>query len=97
MIRALVVRIPADLRLVTCADLAVDESSLTGELEPVLKTCEALEKSESENLPTSQLTNQVFMGTMVVSGRANGLVVATADKTQFGQVSTEQSRGSSNN
>ena len=83
-------RIPADLRLVTCADLAVDESSLTGELEPVLKTCEALEKSESENLPTSQLTNQVFMGTMVVSGRANGLVVATADKTQFGQVSTEQ-------
>jgi len=79
-------RIPADLRLVTCADLAVDESSLTGELEPVLKTCEALEKSESENLPTSQLTNQVFMGTMVVSGRANGLVVATADKTQFGQV-----------
>jgi len=77
-------RIPADLRLVTCMDFAVDESSLTGELEPILKTCEVLPKKE--NLATSEMVNQAFMGTMVVTGRATGLVVATADKTQFGQV-----------
>ena len=35
-------RIPADLRLVTCHDFAVDESSLTGELEPILKTCDVI-------------------------------------------------------
>merc|ERR1719445_2089372 len=65
-------------------DFAVDESSLTGELEPILKTCEVLPKKE--NLATSEMVNQAFMGTMVVTGRATGLVVATADKTQFGQV-----------
>merc|ERR1719445_1084898 len=65
-------------------DFAVDESSLTGELEPILKTCEVLPKKE--NLATSELVNQAFMGTMVVAGRATGLVTATADRTQFGQV-----------
>eukprot|EP00090_Calanus_glacialis_P018320 TRINITY_DN2841_c0_g1_i1.p1 TRINITY_DN2841_c0_g1~~TRINITY_DN2841_c0_g1_i1.p1 ORF type:complete len:922 (+),score=301.16 TRINITY_DN2841_c0_g1_i1:143-2908(+) len=77
-------RIPADLRLVSCIDFAVDESSLTGELEPILKTSDVLPKKE--NLATNEMINQAFMGTMVVTGRATGLVVATADKTQFGQV-----------
>ena len=77
-------RIPADLRLVTCIDFAVDESSLTGEPEPILKRSEVVPRKE--NLATSELVNQAFMGTMVVAGRATGLVTATADKTQFGQV-----------
>jgi len=77
-------RIPADLRLVSCVDFAVDESSLTGELEPIHKTNEAIPKKE--NLATNEMVNQAFMGTMVVTGRATGLVVATGDKTQFGQV-----------
>jgi len=77
-------RVPADLRLVSCMDFAVDESSLTGELEPILKTSDVLPKKE--NLATNEMVNQAFMGTMVVTGRATGLVVATGDKTQFGQV-----------
>ena len=64
-------RIPADVRLVSCSDFAVDESSLTG---------------WPESLATQEMVNQAFMGTMVVAGRATGLVTATADKTQFGQV-----------
>ena len=80
-------RIPADLRLVSCVDFAVDESSLTGELEPILKTADMIERKES--VSTSEMINQAFMGTMVVSGRATGLVVATGDKTQFGQVNTK--------
>jgi len=78
-------RVPADLRLVLCTDLQVDESSLTGEMEPVLKTSEALE-SVSETVSPNEMLNTVFMGTMVVAGRARGLVVATGEKTQFGQV-----------
>lgn len=39
-----------------------------------------------ENLSTSEMVNTAFMGTMVVSGRATGLVVATGERTQFGQV-----------
>ena len=61
-------RIPADLRLVSCVDFAVDESSLTGELEPIHKTNEAIPKQE--NLATNEMVNQAFMGTMVVTGRA---------------------------
>ena len=78
-------RIPADVRLVTCSDFAVDESSLTGEPEPILKTVAAIVTSK-ESLATQEMVNQAFMGTMVVAGRATGLVTATADKTQFGQV-----------
>ena len=77
-------RIPADVRLVNCLDFAVDESSLTGELEPILKTSEIL--GRKENMSTSEMINMSFMGTMVVAGRAKGLVTATGDKTQFGQV-----------
>ena len=77
--------IPADVRLVTCSDFTVDESSLTGEPEPILKTVVAIVTSK-ESLATQEMVNQAFMGTMVVAGRATGLVTATADKTQFGQV-----------
>jgi Ca2+-transporting ATPase len=77
-------RVPADLRLVTCTDLAVDESSLSGEVEPVLKTSDTLPRKET--MATSDMVNSAFMGTMVVTGRATGLVVSTGEKTQFGQV-----------
>merc|ERR550532_2077582 len=40
-------RIPADLRLVTCSDFAVDESSLTGEPEPILKRSEVVPRKEN--------------------------------------------------
>ena len=44
-------RIPADVRLVTCSDFAVDESSLTGEPEPILKTVAAIWPSRSVTRP----------------------------------------------
>ena len=47
-------RIPADVRLVNCLDFAVDESSLTGELEPILKTSEILGRKENMSKATSQ-------------------------------------------
>ena len=37
-------RIPADIRLLEVADLAVDESSFTGETEPKYKTVEIMER-----------------------------------------------------
>jgi len=38
-------RIPADVRIVQCADLSIDESNLTGENEPVQKQCQAVDAS----------------------------------------------------
>ena len=37
-------------------------------------------------MSTSEMVNTAFMGTMVVTGKAQGLVVSTGEKTQFGQV-----------
>ena len=43
-------------------------------------------EQRKENMATSEMVNTAFMGTMVVTGRATGLVVSTGEKTQFGQV-----------
>ena len=79
-------RDPTDIRLVSAIDLAIDESSLTGEGELSHKSSSALPKIE--NYVNSNLANIAFMGTMVCAcaGHGAGIVVATGEKTQFGQV-----------
>lgn len=41
--------------------------------------------------PLTEQTNVVFMGTLVVSGRGRGLVVAVGERTEFGKVAKELS------
>ena len=93
-------RVPADVRIVDSIDMSVDESSLTGENRPVEKTCVALpiiphSSSSSSSLssspppPLSEQKNIAFMGTLVVSGRGQGLVVAVGCHTEFGKVAKE--------
>lgn len=81
-------RVPADIRLVTAVEVSIDESSLTGEVEPTHKIAQAVARprGEAAELNTADMQNIAFMGTMVCSGRATGLVVATGERTQFGQV-----------
>lgn len=76
-------KIPADLRLVHAIELRVDESMLTGESVPAEKNPPAI---EAENLPPGDQRNMAFMGTIVVSGRAKGIVVATGPRTVLGQI-----------
>ena len=78
-------RVPADIRLVSAIDLAIDESSLTGEGEPSHKSSSALPKRENY-VNSSDLANIAFMGTMVSAGHGAGIVVATGEKTQFEEV-----------
>ena len=75
--------IPGDCLLLDSADLFVDEAALTGETFPVEKKA-GLEPAET---PLGQRTNVLFMGTHVVSGTAQAVVVHTATSTEFGQVS----------
>jgi Ca2+-transporting ATPase len=77
-------RIPADARLISCSGLSVDESSLTGEAKPREKGI-AIVASISEESNISDRINMVFMGTLVVSGNANAVVVYTGVKTEFGK------------
>src|SRR5579859_7646137 len=76
--------VPADIRIATAQALFIDESILTGESVPVNKTVEKLEKEPSE---LYQAHNMCFAGTTVVTGKATGIVVATAQQTSLGNIS----------
>lgn len=67
--------IPADLRIISCKDLFVNQASLTGESFPI------------EKFAIPGVNNIAFMGSTVVSGTALGAVVKTGISTQFGEIS----------
>lgn len=81
-------RVPADLRLIDCQNLKVDESLLTGESLPVEKHNEAI---IAPKCALAEQKNMVFNGTSVVSGRATAVVVQTALETQIGQIAEKLS------
>ncbi|CAK1585933.1 unnamed protein product [Parnassius mnemosyne] len=75
-------RVPADLRLFESSDLAIDESSFTGETEPAVKSV----------LPNKAAAGRVnkdniaFLGTLVRCGNAKGIVVSTGERSEFGDI-----------
>lgn len=75
--------VPADARLLQSDSLKVDESSLTGESEPVKKTADCRLK---EDTPIGDLINTVNAGTVVLSGHATALVARTGMDTQVGKI-----------
>lgn len=75
-------RVPADLRLVDVKNLLTDESALTGESVPVEKTVAVV----AAKATIGDRHNLAFSGTMVVSGRATGVVVATGSRSELGRI-----------
>jgi len=75
--------IPGDCLILESRDLFVDEAVLTGETYPVEKSAGVL----AAETPLNQRANTLFMGTHVVSGRAQAIVVSTGSGTEFGKVS----------
>jgi magnesium-transporting ATPase (P-type) len=75
-------KIPADLRLSDVKNLRTEEAALTGESVPADKN--------TEPAPTNSTVGDrecmAFSGTMVVSGRATGVVVATGSATELGRI-----------
>jgi Ca2+-transporting ATPase len=80
------VRVPADLRLLRCVELRVDESILTGESLPVEKTVKPIKE---DRLPPGDQKNMAFMGTIVVAGRGRGIVVETGPRSALGAIAEE--------
>jgi len=76
--------IPADLRILSCKDLFINQSSLTGESFPIEKIGTPV---KTEGVAVTSLGNIAFMGSSVVSGTALGLVIKTGMDTQFGEIS----------
>jgi Ca2+-transporting ATPase len=77
-------RVPADARVIEVRTLAVDESALTGESIPVRKSPDALGDAA---LAIGDRRNMVYMGTLVVQGRGEAVVVATGGRTELGAIS----------
>ena len=76
-------RVPADLRLVEVKNLRLDESALTGESVPVEKATQFL----TGEVPLADRTNLAFAGTTATAGQGRGLVIATGEGTETGQIS----------
>ncbi|MEQ8846665.1 HAD-IC family P-type ATPase [Botrimarina sp.] len=79
---------PADLRLLDCKALQVNEAALTGESVPSSKTADAMEDA-GEDLPPADQRNMAFMGTAVTAGRGEGVVVAIGRQTQLGRIAED--------
>ncbi|CAJ0850635.1 H+-transporting ATPase [freshwater sediment metagenome] len=73
--------IPADVRLIATKDLFINQSALTGESMPVEKFAAA--SAASDPMESDCLA---FMGSNVLSGYGEAVVVATGARTVFGQI-----------
>src|SRR5262249_52815602 len=69
-------KIPADLRLVDAKNFRTEEAALTGENT----------EGVSANAAVGDRECMSSSGTMVVSGRATGVVVATGSETELGRI-----------
>ncbi|MGK4006122.1 cation-transporting P-type ATPase [Sorangium sp. So ce1036] len=80
--------IAADARVVRARDLAADESTLTGESEPVEKSPAPVD----EGAPLAERRSMVYAGTVVASGEGAAVVVATGGRTELGDIQRALSR-----
>ena len=77
-------RVPADIRLLDCINLSVQESALTGESFNVGKDPAPVD----ESTPLAERHCMLFAGTLIAQGRAQGVVVATGDQSEIGKIGT---------
>jgi Ca2+-transporting ATPase len=75
---------PADIRLIEASNLKINESTLTGESMRVDKQASVI----VEDVPVADRGNMAYMGTIVTSGRAVGMVVKTGMTTEMGKIAT---------
>ncbi|WIY00467.1 HAD-IC family P-type ATPase [Amycolatopsis mongoliensis] len=75
-------RVPADVRLTDVRLAEVDESALTGESVPVLKSADAV----VEEAVVADRTGCAYSGTLVTRGWARAVVTATGGATELGDI-----------
>jgi len=76
-------KISADARLIETSDLQVDQSTLTGESNPVRKTKDAVLK---DDLTKAEIPNYIFAGTNVSEGNGKAIIIEIGMRTEFGKI-----------
>lgn len=77
--------VAADARLIEAKYLSIDESALTGESMPSMKTTDELPEPD---MPLGDRSNMVYMGTLVMGGQGLAVAVATGRFTEVGKIQT---------
>ena len=75
--------VPADCRIIEAFNLKIEESSLTGENEPVLKEAD---KICSKNVTLGDMNNMAFMTSIVINGHGKAVVTETGMNTKVGKI-----------
>ncbi len=75
--------ISADARLISVAEMNVNNSALTGESEPQRRFANAL---DVEKAALADLPNLIFAGTSVLTGTGTAVVYATGMETEIGKI-----------
>jgi P-type Ca2+ transporter type 2C len=75
--------VPADCRLLESMNLRTQESTFTGEAQPVEKVSDAI---AADQLNLADLCNMVYMGTAIVYGRGKAVVTETGMHTELGKI-----------
>ncbi len=75
---------PADLRLIRARSVLADEAILTGESLPAAKG----EAAVALEAPLGDRVCMLYSGTLIATGQASGVVVATGADTEIGRIAT---------
>lgn len=76
-------KVPADIRLLSCKNLRIEEAALTGESVAVEKSIPAVDAVTA----IGDRFCMAYSGTLVVYGQGMGVVVATGQDTEIGRIS----------
>lgn len=78
-------KVSADARIIESYSLHADESALTGESVPTLKSAERFK----DHLPLAERHNMVYMNTVITRGRGLAVAVETGLKTEVGKIAKQ--------
>jgi magnesium-transporting ATPase (P-type) len=82
-------RAPADIRIISAREMQADESLLTGESMPAAKSAGCIAAAA----PLAERANMLFAGSQILSGRAEGVVVAVGGGSEIGRIASASHRG----